>query len=46
MIELYATLIINKRRSISTIPSTLKAAVIGALLSKGYDENGDKITED
>ncbi|MFV0552915.1 MAG: CD1375 family protein [Anaerorhabdus sp.] len=45
MVELYATLIINKRRTINTVPSGLRGAVIEALLTRGYDENGDKIME-
>lgn len=43
MIELYAKLIIAKRRTIKTVPSNLREDVIATLKSMGYDENGDPI---
>ena len=37
MAELYAILIINGRRSISSVPSSLKDKVTEILKSKGYN---------
>lgn len=46
MVELYAKLIIAKRRTIDSVPKSLREAVIECLKSMGYDENGDPIKED
>lgn len=43
MINLYATLIRNKRRTIDQIPKNLRTAVIDKLKELGYDDNGDPI---
>lgn len=41
MIELYCTLIINKRRTIDQIPEKFRQEVIEHLKKQGYDSNGD-----
>lgn len=43
MVNLYCTLIINKRRNFSQIPETFKNAVELRLTELGYDTNGDPI---
>lgn len=43
MVEVYATLIIAKKRTIDSVPPKLKADVIAALKERGYDEHGDPI---
>lgn len=45
MVNVYANLIIAKKRTIDSVPSNLRDAVIARLLEKGYDENGDPIYE-
>lgn len=45
MVEVYARLIIAKKRTIDSIPKKLRADVIACLASWGYDENGDPISE-
>jgi len=45
MAELYAKLIIAKRRTIDAVPSKLKSDIILVLKELGYDENGDMIAE-
>lgn len=43
MVNLYATLIINKRRTFDQVPEKFKADVEAKLLEYGYDTNGDLI---
>lgn len=43
MVDLYATLIINKRRNFSTIPAKLQGDVEKRLKELGYDTNGDPL---
>lgn len=43
MVDIYATLIINKKRTFDTVPSKLKSAVESRLLELGYDTNGDPV---
>jgi hypothetical protein len=43
MINLYCTLIINKRRTFSQVPDNFKDAVEARLNELGYDTNGDPI---
>lgn len=43
MVDLYAKLIINKRRTFDSIPDNLKAKVEARLKEMGYDTNGDPI---
>ena len=45
MVNLYATLIINKRRTFDQVPEKFKADVEAKLLEYGYDTNGDLIAE-
>lgn len=45
MVNLYATLIINKRRTFDQVPEKFKADVEAKLLEYGYDTNGDPIAE-
>lgn len=40
MVNLYATLIINKRRTFDQVPEKFKADVEAKLLEYGYDTNG------
>ena len=44
--DLYATLIINKRRTFDQVPEKFKADVEAKLLEYGYDTNGDLIAEE
>lgn len=46
MVNLYATLIINKRRTFDQVPEKFKADVEAKLLEYGYDTNGDPIAEE
>lgn len=46
MVNLYATLIINKRRTFGQVPEKFKADVEAKLLEYGYDTNGDPIAEE
>lgn len=46
MVELYARLIINKRRTFDQIPSKFRADVEAKLMEYGYDTNGDPIAEE
>ncbi|MEG1523824.1 MAG: CD1375 family protein [Clostridia bacterium] len=46
MINLYCTLIINKRRSFGQIPDNFKVAVEARLLELGYEANGDSIAKE
>ena len=43
MIEIYAKLIINKRRTFDKVPSKFQTDVKTRLLELGYDTNGDVI---
>jgi hypothetical protein len=43
MVDLYATLIIKKKRTFDSIPPNLKEDVKEELLNRGYDENGDPL---
>lgn len=43
MVDLYARLIIRKRKTFDEVPEKLQAAVKAALKSMGYDTNGDPI---
>ncbi len=43
MVNLYATLIINKRKTIDDVPAALKDAVSERLSEMGYDTNGDAV---
>lgn len=43
MVDVYATLIINKKRTFDSVPTKLKDAVENRLLELGYDTNGDPI---
>ena len=43
MVELYAKLIIAKKRRLDSVPKNLQAAVKSILKETGYDENGDLI---
>ena len=43
MVNLYAMLIINKRRTFDKVPDKFKADVEEKLLEYGYDINGDRI---
>ncbi len=46
MVNLYATIIINKRRTFGQVPEKFKADVEAKLLEYGYDTNGDLIAEE
>ena len=43
MVNLYATLIINKRRTFDEVPEKFKVDVEARLKELGYDTNGDPI---
>lgn len=43
MVNLYCTLIINKRRNFNQIPDNFKDAVEIKLNELGYDTNGDPL---
>lgn len=43
MVNLYATLIINKRRTFDQVPEKFKAAVKADLEALGLDENGNPV---
>lgn len=44
MVEIYYTLIVNKRRTIDLVPDKFKAAVEAKLRENGYDTDGNKLT--
>lgn len=46
MVNLYCTLIINKRRKFNQIPDNFKVAVEDRLLELGYDISGDPIAKE
>lgn len=41
MVNLYCTLIINKRRAFEDVPEAFREQVKARLKEQGYDENGD-----
>lgn len=43
MVEVYCTLIINKRRTFDRVPEKFKMDVQARLKELGYDTNGDPI---
>lgn len=43
MIDLYCTLIINKRRAFDSVPEKMQNDVEAKLKELGYDTNGDPI---
>lgn len=43
MVDVYAKLIIKKKRKFSSIPRNMQPAVEARLLELGYDTNGDPI---
>ena len=43
MVNLYTTLIINKRRTFDQVPEKFKAAVKADLEALGLDENGNPV---
>lgn len=43
MVDLYASLIIKKKRKFSQVPKSLQPDVEAELLRRGYDTNGDPI---
>lgn len=43
MVDLYAQLIINKRRTIDKVPKEKRQAVVGRLRELGYDQDGQPI---
>lgn len=43
MVNIYCTLIINKRRSFDDIQEDFKEKVKARLKELGYDQNGDKL---
>lgn len=43
MVNLYCTLIINKRKTFDDVPASLQTAVKERLEELGYDTNGEKI---
>lgn len=43
MVNLYCTLIINKRKKFDDVPASLQDAVEAKLRELGYDTNGDKL---
>lgn len=46
MVDVYAKLIIKKKRNFNAIPKSMQAAVEERLLELGYDTNGDPIEEE
>lgn len=45
MVDLYCTLIINKRRKFEKVPAKFQEDVKNRLCELGYDTNGDPIKE-
>ena len=43
MVDVYATLIINKRRTFNSVPAKLQPQVEARLREMGYDINGDPL---
>lgn len=46
MVDVYAKLIIKKKRKFNSIPVSMQPAVEARLLELGYDTNGDPILKD
>lgn len=46
MVNLYCTLIINKRKKFDEVPASLQDAVESRLRELGYDTNGDKLVSE
>ena len=46
MINLYCTLIINKRKKFDEVHASLQGAVETRLRELGYDTNGDKLVSE
>ena len=46
MVNLYCTLIINKRRTFDSVPANMQPAVEERLSELGYDKNGDPIVSE
>ncbi len=46
MVDVYAKLIINKKRTFDSVPETLQDKVRARLFELGYDTNGDPLTQD
>ncbi len=46
MVNLYCTLIINKRKKFDEVPASLQDAVEARLRELGYDTNGDKLVSE
>lgn len=46
MVNLYCTLIINKRRTFDQVPDKFKADVEARLSELGYDKNGSPLNEE
>ena len=46
MVAVYATLIINGKRTFASVPNKLKPAVKEMLFELGLDENGNPLEED
>lgn len=46
MVNLYCTLIINKRKTFDSVPESLQPAVKERLEELGYDTNGDPISKE
>ncbi len=46
MVNLYCTLIVNKRRKFEDVPANMQSAVEEKLRELGYDTNGDPLTEE
>ena len=45
MVELYTKRIINKRRTIDSVPVGMKSEVVERLRALGFDTNGDPLGE-
>lgn len=45
MVDLYAALIINSRRTFAQVPVKFQSAVHADLLALGLDDNGNPITQ-
>lgn len=43
MVNVYCTLIINKRRTFESVPEGFKEQVMARLREQGYNTNGDKL---
>lgn len=43
MVNVYCTLIINKRRTFDQVPERFQSEVEAELAKRGYDTNGDKL---